>query len=145
MNHQLRMLVELKLPAQLLSFFMSQSDISIYVRKYSRDRTAFLTKKRKKHPSQGDDASTAGAIPGRFGRDEHGDARRANTIPNGGHLLELRCLLLKTLSKADFLIAETAWQRTLCVYLNGLEFHISSNRNVVSGSTLLRSTSISYI
>ena len=48
-----------------------------------------LTKKRKQHPSQGDDASGAAAILGRVGRDEQGEARRANTTPNGGPHLEL--------------------------------------------------------
>ena len=44
----------------------------------------------------GDDASTAEAAPGRVGRDEQGEARRANTTPNGGPHLELGRLRLKT-------------------------------------------------
>ena len=40
-------------------------------------------KNRKEHPPQGDDASTAEADPGRVGRDEQGEAHRANTTPNG--------------------------------------------------------------
>ena len=39
----------------------------LYVRIESWD---ILTQKRKQHPSQGDDASTAEAAPGRVGRDE---------------------------------------------------------------------------
>ena len=54
-----------------------------------------LTKKRKQHPSQGDDESTAGVAPGRVGRDEHGEARRANRTPNGGPHLELERSRLK--------------------------------------------------
>ena len=55
-----------------------------------------LTKKRKRHPPPGDDASTAGAAPVRVGRDEQGEARRANTALNGGLHLELGRLRLKT-------------------------------------------------
>ena len=69
----------------------------------------FDEKTRTQHPSQGDDASTGGVAPGRFGRDEHGKARRANTTPNGGPHLELERLRLKTWSKSDFSIAETTW------------------------------------
>ena len=63
-----------------------QIDMHLCVLKTSRD---ILMKKRKQHPSQGDDASTAEAAPGRVGRDEQGYLRRANTTPNGGLHLEL--------------------------------------------------------
>ena len=53
--------------------------------------------KTKQHPSQGDDASTAEADPGRVKREEQGAARRANTTPNGGPHLELGRLRLKKL------------------------------------------------
>ena len=50
-----------------------------------------------------------GVAPARVRRDEHGEARRANTTPNGGPHLELLIerLRLKTWSKSEFLIAET--------------------------------------
>ena len=63
--------------------------------------------KRKQYPPWGDDASTAEAAPGRFGTDEHGEARRANTIPNGGSHLELERLRLKTWSKSDSIAKTT--------------------------------------
>ena len=78
-----------------------------------------LIKKRKQHPPPGDDASTAEAAPGRVGRDEQGEARRANTTPNGGPHLELGRLRLKTWSKSDFSIAETTWPTYLYTYLQG--------------------------
>ena len=61
----------------------------------------------------GGDASTADAAPGRVERDEQGEARRANTTPNGGPHLERGRLRLKTWSKSDFSIAETTWQTYL--------------------------------
>jgi len=53
--------------------------------------------KRKHRPPPGDDTSTATAeaAPGRVGRDEQGEARRANTALNGGFQLELGRLRLK--------------------------------------------------
>ena len=48
-----------------------------------------MTKKRKQHPPPGGDASTAEGALGRVRRDEQGEARRANTTPNGGRHLEL--------------------------------------------------------
>ena len=72
-----------------------------------------LTTKRTQHPSPGDDAGTAEAASGRVRRDEQGEARRANTTPNGGPHLELRRLWLKTSSKSDFPIAETTWSTCL--------------------------------
>ena len=50
---------------------------SLYILKDVRIHTRqYLTKKRKHHPSQADDTSTAGVAPGRFGRDEYGEVRR---------------------------------------------------------------------
>ena len=66
-----------------------------------------LTKQRKQHPSPGDNASTAVPAPGRVGRDEQGEARRANTTLNGGPHLELGRIRLKTWFKSDFSIDET--------------------------------------
>ena len=50
-----------------------------------------------------------GVPPARVRKDEHGEARRANTTPNDGPHLELLIerLRLKTWSKSDLLIAET--------------------------------------
>ena len=53
--------------------------------------------------------STAEAVPGRVGTDEQGEARRANTTPNGEPRLELGRLRLKSWSKSDFSVAETTW------------------------------------
>ena len=71
-----------------------------------------LTKKQKLHPSPGDDASTAEAAPGRDGRGEQGEARRASSTPNCGPHLELLVgrLRLKTYSKTEFSIAQTTGQ-----------------------------------
>ena len=69
-----------------------------------------LTKKTKQHPLPGDDASTVEAAPGRVGRGEQGETRRANSTPNGGPRLELGRLRLKTWSKSDFSIAQTTRQ-----------------------------------
>ena len=70
-------------------------------------RLDILTKKRKQNPLPGDDASTAEAALSGVERDEQGEARRANTTPNGGPHLERGRLRLKTGSKSDFSIAET--------------------------------------
>ena len=75
-----------------------------------------LTKKRKQHPSHGDDTNTAELAPGRVGRDDHGEARRVNTTPNGGPHLELWCLRLKTWSKCDSSVAETTWPTYLYIH-----------------------------
>ena len=61
----------------------------MYIRTTVIDARASLTQKRKQHPTPGDGASTAEAAPGRVGRDEQGEARRANTTPTGGPYLEL--------------------------------------------------------
>ena len=90
---------------------ISQIDIYLYVRIHTWE---ILTKNRKQHPSQGDDASTGGVAPDRVGRGEHCEARRANTTPNGRPHLELERLRLKTWSKSDFSIAET-WPRYLYI------------------------------
>ena len=81
-------LKECKLPSKHpLSYMITQQNhMNIYV---LIDNLDILTKKRKEHPPQGDDASTAEAAPGRVGRDEQCEAHRANTTPNGGPHLEL--------------------------------------------------------
>ena len=68
-----------------------------------------MIKKLKQHPPPGDDVSTAEAVPGRVGTDEQGEARRANTTPNGEPRLELGRLRLKSWFKSDFSVAETTW------------------------------------
>ena len=78
-----------------------------------------LTKKTKQHPPPGDDASTAEAVSGIVGRDEQGEARQANTTPNGEPHLELGRLRLKTWSKSDFSIAETTRPTHLYVHARG--------------------------
>ena len=82
----------------------------LYVR---RDAWGMLAKKQKQHPPPGDDTSTAEAAPGRVGKDEQGEARRANTTPNDGPNLELRRFRLKTWSISDLSIAETTWSTHL--------------------------------
>ena len=86
----------------------------IYVRIHTWE---ILTRKRKQHPYQGDDASTGWVDPDRVVRDAQGEARRANTTPNGGTHLELERLPLKTWSKSDFSIAETTWPAYLYIHL----------------------------
>ena len=88
-----------------------------YVSIRTNKRLGHFNKERKQHPPPGDDASTAGAAPGRVGRDEHGEVRQANTILNGASHLELGRLRLKSWSKSDFSIAETAWPTYLYMYL----------------------------
>ena len=81
------------------------------------DAGIFWQKKQK----QEDYASTADVAPGRVERDEQGEARRANTTPNGGPHLELGRLRLKTWSKSNFSIAETTWPTCLdytCIYMD---------------------------
>ena len=73
-------------------------------------------KKRKKHPAPGGEASTAEAAPGRVGRGEQFEARRANSTPNG----ETSSRAIgrsrpKTVYKSDFWIAETTWPTYLCI------------------------------
>ena len=74
-----------------------------------------MTKKQKRHPSEGDYATTTKAAPGRVVRGEQGEARRANSTPNDGAQLELGRLRLKTWSKSDFWIAETTWPTYLYI------------------------------
>ena len=76
-----------------------------------------FTKKRKQHPSQGDDASTGVVAPGIDGREEEGEARRANTTPNGGPNLELERFRLRTLPNFGFSNGETTWETHLHIYL----------------------------
>ena len=86
----------------------------LYVRINGSD---ILTKKRKPHPPPGDDASTAGAAPGRVGRGEQGEARPAINALRGGPHLDLGHLRLKTWSKSDLLIAKTTWATyPSCIY-----------------------------
>ena len=107
-NHQLRVLMELQLPVQLLNlcYEICRIDMYLYVRKDTRDRNKTFVQKEKQHPSPGDDVSMAEAASGRVRRDEQGEARRANTTPNGVSHLELGHLRLKT-CKSDFSTAET--------------------------------------
>ena len=51
---------------------------------------------RYQQASRGDDASKAEAAPGRVGRGEQGETKRANSAPNGGPHLGLGRLRLKT-------------------------------------------------
>ena len=71
-----------------------QIDRYLYVRIESWD---ILIKKRKQHPSQGDDAGMAEGAPCIVGRDEQGEARRANATPDGGPHLELRAFTAESL------------------------------------------------
>ena len=89
------------------------------------DAWDILTKKRKQHPPLGDNASTAEAAPGRVGRNDQCEARRANTTPSHGAHLELGHLRLKTWSKSDFSIAEKTWP----TYLYDPAFTIIRLRN----------------
>ena len=59
----------------------------------------------------------AEAASGRVRRDEQGEARRANTTPNGGPHLELGRLRVKIWSKSDFSIVETTWPTYLRIHL----------------------------
>ena len=86
----------------------------LYVRINTWD---ILTQKRKQQPSPGDYTSRDAAAPRRVGRDGQGEARRANTIPNGGPHVELGHLRLKTWFKSGFSIAETTWPTYLYIYL----------------------------
>ena len=96
---------------------MSHIDIYPHARIHTWE---ILTKKRKQHHSLGDDASTGGVAPGRVGTDGHGDARLANTTPDGGPYLVLERLRLKTWSKSEFSIAET-WPTFLNIFSSVFE------------------------
>ena len=74
-----------------------------------------VIKKRKQHPPQGDDASTAEAATCRVGRGDQGEARPAISAPRGGPHLDLGCLQLKTWSRSGFWIAETTWPTYLYI------------------------------
>ena len=94
-----------------------QNYIYLYVRRGNLDS---LTKNRKEHAPQGDDASTAEAAPSRVRRGELDEAHQANTTPNGGPHLELGHLRLKPWSKSDSSIAQTTWPTYLYMYLGTL-------------------------
>ena len=68
-----------------------------------------MTKKRKQHPSQDDDASVVQAATRRVGRSEQGEARPAITAPRGRLHLDAGHSRLKTLSKSDFVVAKKTW------------------------------------
>ena len=119
------------------------------------DAWDILTKKRKQHPPLGDNASTAEAAPGRVGRNDQCEARRANTTPSHGAHLELGHLRLKTWSKSDFSIAETTWP-TYLVYIiivvvvvltltrryNPVRGHRTGSNNSGAEDYLMRKTNI---
>ena len=86
-----------------------------YVSIRTSRRLEKMTKKRKKHPSHGDDASTVEAGTCRVGRGR-GEARPAIITPRGGPHLDLGRLGLKTCSKSDFSIAETTGSTCLYTY-----------------------------
>ena len=88
-------------------------DVYLYVR---IDVWKTLTKKRKQHPPQRDDASTVSAATCRVWGGEQGEARPAISAPKSGPHLDLGRLRLKTLPKSDFWIAET-WPTYLYIYL----------------------------
>ena len=82
------------LPVQLLSLFhdICQIDMYLYLRIEARGRNSNFDLETKTSPSPGHDPSTAESACGRAGRDEQGEAHRANTTPNGGPHLELGLL-----------------------------------------------------
>ena len=73
----------------------------LFVPRRTNGEIDILTEK-EKNPSQGGAASAAEVVPGRVGRDEYGDARRANITPNGGPDLELGRLRPKRWSRSDY-------------------------------------------
>ena len=83
-------------------FFLTWPEIGMYLLYVQLDCWDMLTKKRKQHPPPGDGTSTAEATPSRVGKDEQGEARRANTTRNGGPHLELGRLRLKTWYNPEF-------------------------------------------
>ena len=119
----------------------------IHTNRHTGSEQLFWPKKRKQqHPWQGDDASTAEAAPGRVGRGEQGEPRRANRTPNGGPRLELGRLRLKSCSKSDFSIAETTYLYIYLYIMCGLHVilctsaslpvylcEVSENRRTASG------------
>ena len=114
-------------PSCYPSMFLVYIDRDWYVPICTNRRLDILRKERKQNPLPRDYASTAEAARGRVERDEQGEARRANTTPNGGPHLELERLRLKTWSKSDFSIAET-WP-TICIYTYiYTELQISTSR-----------------
>ena len=75
-----------------------------------------MTKERKMHPSQGDDASTVWAGTCRGGRGEQSEARPEMSAPGDGPHLDLGRLRLKAWYKSDFSIAGTTWPTYLYIY-----------------------------
>ena len=80
------------MPNHRVSYIFTLKLTRIYTYEYVLEIGTTIVKKqqRNQHASPGGNASTAEAAPGRFGRGEQGEARRANTTPNGGPPLELR-------------------------------------------------------
>ena len=72
-------------------------------------RLAYLDQETKTVPLPGRRREHGRDYPGRVGRDEQGEARRANTTPNEGPHLELERLSFITGSKSDYSIVETTW------------------------------------
>ena len=95
-----------------------------------------MTQKRKQHASQGDNASTAEAAPGRVGRGEQGEARRASSTPNGGPDLELGRLRLKTWSKTDFSISQTTGQNFRTCADTWYVLNININNKLLNAGSL---------
>ena len=85
-------------------------DVYLYVR---IDVWKKNDKKTKKHPQQGNDASTVSAVTCRVGRGDQGEARPAISAPRGEPHLDLRRSRLKTWSKSEFSIAEMTWPKYL--------------------------------
>ena len=82
---------------------------TVYIRLgniYQKTKTAPAARRLREH-SRG--------RPGRVGRDEQGEARRANTTRNGGPHFELGRLRLKSWSESDLPIAAT-WPKYLYTY-----------------------------
>ena len=68
---------------------------STYTYEYTRGKKYF-DEKTKTAPLPGRRREHGRGRPGRVGRDEHGEARRANITPNGGPHFELERLWLKS-------------------------------------------------
>ena len=91
-----------------------QIDRYLYVRIESWD---ILIKKRKQHPSQGDDAGTAEGATCNVGRGKQVEARPTISAQRGGPHLERGRIRLKTWSESDFSIARTAWRTLSYIFL----------------------------
>ena len=121
-NLQPHTLKDCKLPCshQLSYMITCQDYMYLYVRIY---KSGILTKKRKEHPLQGDDASTAEAPPGRVGRDEQEHIEQTPHRIVDLISIELRRLRLKTWPKSDVSIAQ-AWPTYLYIYLHKVCMHV---------------------